>query len=181
MPAAPLAYFITFTTYGTWLHGRDTGSVDKAHNEVGTPFLPPDGDLEQDSRGEMSQPPYLLDGPRREIVLKTLLEVANHRRWSLWAVHVRGNHVHAVVSADAGPEKVMSDFKAYASRRLKEHFAESADRRRWTQHGSTLYLWTEAEVAAKCEYVINDQGEPMAVHDGRAAAPELRRPSEPEA
>ena len=22
-----LAYFITFTTYGTWLHGRDPGSV----------------------------------------------------------------------------------------------------------------------------------------------------------
>jgi hypothetical protein len=26
---APLAYFITFTTYGAWLHGRAPGSVDR--------------------------------------------------------------------------------------------------------------------------------------------------------
>jgi hypothetical protein len=41
MPSSPLAYFIAFSTYGAWLHGRDLGSVGKQHNEVGTPFLPP--------------------------------------------------------------------------------------------------------------------------------------------
>src|SRR5262245_51379061 len=177
MPSTPLAYFITFTTYGTWLHGRDPGSVDKAHHEVGMPFLPPDVALELESRGEMNQPPYLLDAPRREIVLRTLREVAAHRGWRLWAVHVRSNHVHVVVTADATPEKVMSDLKAYASRRLKEHFTETVDRKRWTQHGSTRYLWTEPEVAAASEYVVTGQGESMAVHDERGASP----PSEPEA
>jgi hypothetical protein len=33
MPHQPLAYFITFTTYGTWLHGNGAGSVDPAHNQ----------------------------------------------------------------------------------------------------------------------------------------------------
>jgi hypothetical protein len=27
----PLAYFLTFTTYGSWLHGEDRRSVDAAH------------------------------------------------------------------------------------------------------------------------------------------------------
>ena len=29
--AAPLAYLITFNTYGTWLHGDRRGSVDSNH------------------------------------------------------------------------------------------------------------------------------------------------------
>ena len=36
----PLAYFITFRTYGTWLHGDERGSVDLSHNVYGTPMLP---------------------------------------------------------------------------------------------------------------------------------------------
>lgn len=32
----PLAYLITFRTYGTWLHGDERGSVDKNHNKFGT-------------------------------------------------------------------------------------------------------------------------------------------------
>jgi hypothetical protein len=42
MDAVPLAYFITFHTYGTWIHGDDRGSVDRHHNLYGTPMLPPD-------------------------------------------------------------------------------------------------------------------------------------------
>jgi REP element-mobilizing transposase RayT len=177
MPSSPLAYFLTFTTYGTWLHGRAPGSVDRRHNAVGTPFLPPDTRREQESRQTLAEEPYVLDARGRDVVLRTLVEVARHRRWKLWAAHVRTNHVHVVVSAEARPEKVMADFKAYASRRLKEDANERADRTRWTQHGSTMYLWTPEQVAARVAYVVAGQGEAMAVHDARTA----QSPSEPEA
>src|ERR1019366_10599368 len=49
---APLAFFITFTTYGTWLHGRAPGSVDRQHNIPDTPFLPPDREREREMRSE---------------------------------------------------------------------------------------------------------------------------------
>jgi hypothetical protein len=35
----PLAYLITFRSYGTWLHGKE-GSVDRFHNVYGQPKLP---------------------------------------------------------------------------------------------------------------------------------------------
>lgn len=38
MPQEPVAYFITFTTYGTWLQGRDPGWVDRQHNQYGAPI-----------------------------------------------------------------------------------------------------------------------------------------------
>ena len=102
--SAPLAYFITFTTYGSWLHGRDPGSVDRHHNIPGTPFLPVNRELEESHRKAMRQAPYLLDEARRSVVLQTIHEVANHRRWRLWAVHVRTNHVHIIVTAALPPE-----------------------------------------------------------------------------
>jgi REP element-mobilizing transposase RayT len=163
------AYFLTFTTYGTWLHGRAPGSVGREHNQPGTPFLPADAEREQVARAGLRQPEYRLDADRRSVVLTTIIDVARHRGWTLWAAHVRSNHVHVVVSAAPPPEKVMADFKAWTSRRLREQFDEEVDRDRWTQHGSTKYLWTDEAIAEKIEYVVNGQGEPMAVYDGRTA------------
>ncbi len=170
--ADPFAYFITFTTYGTWLHGRDSGSVDREHNLPNTPFLAPNAELEVTRKNAMRQQPYHLDEQRRTVVLRTILEATRHRCWKLWAVHVRTNHVHVVVTARDKPEKVMSDLKAWSSRRLREAFGESADRDRWTQHGSTRYLNTEAVVAAAIAYVVDEQGERMALYDGRINEPE---------
>ncbi len=164
----PLAYFITFTAYGVWLHGREIGSVDKQHNEPGTPFLPPDPIQEAQMRANMRETAYILDTHRRQIILKTIQEVAMHRKWHLLACHIRTTHVHVVVTADTNPEKVMSDFKAYASRRLKEQLGEAADCKRWTQHGSTRYLWNEESVAAAVAYTLHGQGEPLDVFDGRS-------------
>jgi REP element-mobilizing transposase RayT len=187
----PLAYFITFTAYGTWLHGRDPGSVDRQHNAVGTPLLPPDAKREATRRKTMRQEPYVLDEPRRAIVLRTIREVVTHRGWKLWAAHVRTNHVHIVITAPPKPEKVMADLKAWASRRLREAFGESEDRDRWTQHGSTRYLYTEASLNAAIVYVVDNQGESMAcldyrnepaVNEAEALATDTNEPdNEPEA
>ena len=43
------------------------------------------------------------------------------------ALHIRSNHVHAVVHGHAQPEKMMNDFKSYASRTLNR---QSRPRRR---------------------------------------------------
>ncbi len=37
----PLAFMITLRAHGTWLHGDRRGSVNRFHNEYGTPRLPP--------------------------------------------------------------------------------------------------------------------------------------------
>ena len=36
----PLAYLLTWTCYGTWLHGDDRGSVDRTHCMPGEAYLP---------------------------------------------------------------------------------------------------------------------------------------------
>jgi REP element-mobilizing transposase RayT len=157
----PLAYFLTFTCYGTWLHGDRRGSVDNEHNVPGTPLLPADAARQVQEWDDLAEPPYLLDTPRRQVTLHALCEIARRKGWKLHAIHIRSNHVHMVVTADGPPERVLSDFKAAASRRLNKAFPAERDRTRWTRHGSTRYLWIESAVAEAVQYVLEGQGEPM--------------------
>ena len=161
-----MRYFITFACYGAHLHGDELGSVDRRHNLFGGRLLETDPQRAAAERRSMNQPPYEMDGDSRAVVLRALEEVCRHRAWSLLAAHVRSNHVHVIVETDVSPEKVMNDFKAYASRALNQLGRDEPGRRRWARHGSTRWLWKDEDVRAAICYVVEEQGEPMAVFLG---------------
>lgn len=165
--AIPLAYFITFTCYGTWLHGEKTTSVDRHFNIPGTDFLPRNTARARFSKSQMTEEPYILDSLKAKVVLNAIKEVCSYRQWSLLAAHIRTNHVHIVLHAHIDPEKIMNAVKAYASRWLNALQLEVNRKQRWTRHGSTRYLWREEEVEATIQYVVYEQGEPMAVFENR--------------
>ncbi len=169
----PAAYLITFTCHGTWVRGDKRGAVDRHHNQPGTDVLAADTNRVNGDRERSTQPAYELDETRRELVLKALREVCQHRQWPLLAVHVRTNHVHAVVAASALPERIMNDFKAYSTRALNRSGLDNRDAKRWTRHGSTRRLWRQRDVEAAIRYVIDGQGDPMAVFVDRSAVVKL--------
>ncbi len=160
-----MTYLITFACYSCHLHGSVSGSVDPAHNVRGTPILEEDAARASFEQQRMDQPPYDLDQIRRDAVLESIQEVCGQRGWSLLAAHVRSNHVHAVVEAEAPPERVMNDFKAYASRRLNRINLDQPGRKRWARHGSTRRLWKTEHVSAAIQYVISEQGTAMSVFE----------------
>jgi hypothetical protein len=125
-----MIYLITFACYGCHLHGSESGSVDREHNVPGTPTLDEDSTRAAAETERMDQAPYHLDQIRRDAVLEAIQEVCEHRGWSLLAAHVRSNHVHTVVEAEVPPERVMTDFKAYGSRRLNQIKRDQPNRKR---------------------------------------------------
>jgi REP element-mobilizing transposase RayT len=161
----PIAYFISFTCYGTRLHGDDRGSVDLGHNQYGTPVLPANVNRAAARRAGLSHPPYSLGGDRPAIVRDAVVALADKRGWTVWAAHVRTEHLHVVLTA-AGVDidRVMNDLKAAASFRLNRAYPVDRGRTYWTRHGSTRYVWNETQLAAAIDYVLNQQGEPMAVY-----------------
>jgi REP element-mobilizing transposase RayT len=158
-----LRYFITFACYGARLHGDESGSVDRHHNVPGNRLLDSDPLRVTSERRSMTQPPYWLDRDSRAVVLAALRGHCAQRGWSLLAAHVRTNHVHAVVEADVRPEKLMNEFKSYASRELNRLGRDGPGRRRWARHGSTRWLWEDGDVHKALRYFVEEQGEPMAL------------------
>jgi REP element-mobilizing transposase RayT len=158
-----MRYFITFACYGARLHGDESGTVDRKHNLPGSRLLEPKPGLASSERQNMKQAPYSLERESRAVVLDALREVCAYRGWNLFAAHVRMSHVHVVVEAAVPPEKVLNDLKSYASRALNRLGRDEPGRRRWAHHGSTRWLWKDQEVRDAMRYVVEEQGEPMAV------------------
>src|SRR6478609_3977213 len=77
----PLAYFLTWTTYGTWLPGDERGWVAKP----GEPRLP-DARLEQVCESLLTEPPLFLEPGQRQVVESTIAEHCRIRGWHLHAV-----------------------------------------------------------------------------------------------
>ena len=72
--------------------------------------------------------------------------------------------MHAIVEAEAPPERIMNEFKSYASRELNRLTTTGgSERKRWARHGSTRWLWKDEDVKPALQYVVDEQGEPMAL------------------
>ncbi|MCG3185407.1 MAG: hypothetical protein ICCCNLDF_03638 [Planctomycetes bacterium] len=155
----PFAYFITFTSYGTWLHGDIRTWVDREHNEFGTERLTHNPLLHAIRRRGLKHPAVTLSAPMIDAVLQAIREVCDHRGWTLVRVNVRTNHVHALVQANAEAEKLLGDFKRYATRRLRVEELIEPDRPVWTDGGSTIYVWDRESFNRIDRYIRYGQGE----------------------
>jgi len=157
----PLGYLITFRTYGTWLHGDERGSVDRHHDIYGLPTLGPSSRRKQIERALLKQPPVKLSRRQRVVIDRGMRETCAIRGWKLWALNVRTNHLHCVVTANGNPKNVLVALKANATLSMKTAGFWSSTLSPWARGGSKKYLWTEEELANAIAYVVEDQGEPL--------------------
>ena len=156
--SSALAYFLTLRAYGTWLHG-EPGAVDRRRNIYGDPGVPVSAGLRAARRASLRHPPASFDATAREVVMGAVEEVCDHRGWSLLALHVRTDHVHALLAApaDVTPERIMNDLKSYATRHLREG-GLFGGRPVWSRHGSTRHLFQEWRVRRAVRYTVLEQG-----------------------
>jgi REP element-mobilizing transposase RayT len=144
------------------MHGDKRGSVDKRHNRYGTAFLGQNCSRQMKEHSILKNQPLELTQQLRRAVLRAIIGVRDARKWFAHAVHVRSNHVHIVVSGKERPEKMMVDFKSYATRAIKRNNnMQKLIKKFWTQHGSTKYLWTKESLVSAIKYVKNEQGKMM--------------------
>ncbi len=88
----PIAYFITWTTYGTWLSGDQRGSWHRGQ------YQSPNELFRQMAAAEMKETAFTLSQEDRAIVEETVPTHCEIRSWKLHTVHARSNHVHVVVT-----------------------------------------------------------------------------------
>ena len=111
----PLAYFITWPTYGTWLPGDERGWVEYRRG-----WQLPDTIRKLEAAAKMSEDACLLGPDQRVAVHEQVAETCRYRSWTLHAVNCRTNHLHVVVSAPEPPKTVRSHLKAWCTRKLKD-------------------------------------------------------------
>ena len=153
----PIAYLITFRTFGTWLHGDERGSYGRGMNRFGSKYVAPNVPLNDALRSDLKQEAITLNQNQRRLVQEAIEEVGAFRGYNILAINVRTNHAHAVVSKATKPEKIVNDFKAYATRRLRAERCFADISKVWARGASTRYLWKPRHVAAAVDYVLYSQ------------------------
>jgi REP element-mobilizing transposase RayT len=161
----PLAFFISFRCYGTWLHGDRRGSVDRFHNRYSTPFLPKNESWRNYNEKQLKTTPLKLRARHRKSVLHAIKETCRIRKWRLYALSVRTNHVHSVVWANKKPEQILGAFKANATRQLREDGLWPHPFSPWADKGSKRWLWTEQSLIEAIDYVLYCQGDELSDFD----------------
>jgi REP element-mobilizing transposase RayT len=157
----PIAYLITITTYGTWLHGDERRSIDthRNFNAFGAASRPPDPTLKQVMAAKMNSREMTFDQRQRDVVRDAISEVCRHRTYRLYALSVRSNHAHVVTGAETRPEIVADSFKAYTTRKLREYGLIDPNVKPWSRGRSRRYLWKSHHVNAAIDYVTFCQGD----------------------
>lgn len=179
----PLAYFLTWSTYGTWLPGDARGWIEYRHG-----WQLPDPVRELEAAARMTEDACRLTLEQRAIVEAQVAETCRFRGWELFAVNCRSNHIHVVVAADRHPKIVRNQLKAWCTRRLKDHAAatqtrnvsegniptrnvsEETIRTRnvsegvrenwWAERGSQRYLNDHDSLESAIVYVLDGQDKP---------------------
>ena len=148
----PIGYFLTWTTYGTWLPGDDRGWNRKGEFEN----LPANPLLVETADARMKEDLFLLSAADRELVGQTIRDHCDFRGWDLHAINVRSNHAHVVVAASGyKPDKVASQFKAWCTRKLKATYPNRE--RYWTEGTSCRWINTVNELEKAIEYTLEAQ------------------------
>jgi REP element-mobilizing transposase RayT len=158
----PLAFLITFRTYGTWLHGDKRGSVNRFRNQYKSPRLPPEKKWLETNKRRLKNKIVLLDGAQRSCIEAAARETCEIRGWHLYAINPRTNHIHLVVAVGVKkPEIALNAFKANATRKMRESGLWQSKISPWADKGSKRYLWNEQSIARAVDYVINGQGDDL--------------------
>ncbi len=154
----PLAFFLTWTAYGSWLPRDDRGWVD-GHGGVHGPE-PRQQTL---ALRRMAEAAVTFDRVQRVVVEEAIAAHCRVRGWHLHAVECRSQHVHVVVTAvDCAADDVLKQFKSWATRALKA-IANSRGLSRtrwWTEGGSRRRIFCEGDLASVVSYVQECQGVP---------------------
>jgi REP element-mobilizing transposase RayT len=145
-------YFITWTTFGTWLPGDGRGWRKWRGGEQRPQPL-----LEDWCRDRLTGQPVILTGTQRGAVEAVCRRHCDIRGWRLAAVSVRSNHVHLVVAADAKAERVRDEFKAYATRALRKLDPGLIGGKVWSRGGFVEWIRTEEELEQVTIYLNEAQ------------------------
>ncbi|MAG93631.1 MAG: hypothetical protein CMJ48_07765 [Planctomycetaceae bacterium] len=161
-------WFLTWTTYGTWLPGDARGFVSNVrhgpgpkvrHNQLGTEYDADMPGLERAARANLVGDPVRLNRDQAEQLFDQFQETERIRGWRLFAVAIMANHCHLVtgVPGDPDPKRLLQDFKSYGSGRLNRHWPRPESGTWWTESGSKRKLPDDDAVLAAIRYVINQQ------------------------
>src|SRR3954447_20734219 len=141
MPARPIAYHITFGTYGTRLHGDERGTVDRSMNKPGDPIIGADPAWWERERERLKFDPVVL---RREQMVHAEGVIPTLCTRGGWEYHVGAggpDHVHVLLTSEAEGDAVRKWLKRWLGEAMSSEWPRPEGATWWAEGGSVKWVW----------------------------------------
>ncbi len=143
--ARTLGYMITWTTYGTWLQGRENGFVKDGEVRGENVAIKKDCEKKLDSK------PVRLGRSDKNVVRDAILEAAKRFHQKIHAIAVCSNHVHIVAEYVEVPMSVLVSYYKNAGRvALKGCGFEG---KVWTRGFDKRFCYDTVSLHSRIDYV----------------------------
>jgi REP element-mobilizing transposase RayT len=153
----PLAYHITFGTYGTRLHGDERGTVDRRLNQPGDPIIGAEPDWERLEYNKLRFPVREFDLAQRLLAESLIPDICVRGGWQLCARAARKDHFHTLLTAQADGEVIRKLLKRWLGQALAAHIPIEPEQTFWAESGSIKWVWDSAYFARVKKYVLDQR------------------------
>jgi len=152
----PLAYHITFGTYGTRLHGDPRGTVDRRRNEPEAPIVGRQDAWRRLEAGRLKHPPIVLNESQRRHAESVLPDICKRGGWACRRCACGPDHVHVLLSARTEGAAVRRRLKRWLGEALSARWPLPAGASWWADSGSVRWVWDEEYLRNVANY-LQDQ------------------------
>ncbi len=152
MDGWPLAYLITFSTYGSRLHGDPRLTVDRRHNQFGEPYIQPDQVRMATEHERLCSNAIRLTLEQQRHVESVTPVVCDRGGWTHHASSAAPDHVHLLVSAAVEGKTVRKILKRWLTEALNNRWPTPMNGW-WTEGGSVKWIWNAESLEAAGNYV----------------------------
>ena len=160
----PLAFHITFGTYGMRLHGDHRGTVLRARNRPGEPIIGRDDIWTEIERSKLTFDPVVLDLHQRQFVEQVIPSICDRGGWRHYISAAQRDHVHVLLEATAEGMSVRRWLKRWLGQTLSERWPDVMSIRSrassgvkptwWAEGGSVRWVWDEKYLETAYAYIL---------------------------
>ncbi|MEM6552151.1 MAG: transposase [Planctomycetota bacterium] len=154
------SWHITFGTYATRLHSDPRATVDRRHNQINTPFPPPDPKRQT----APADPPVTLNKAQRQHIESALPALCKRGGWTyhIAAAPPEGDHVHVLLDAERSkpPKSIRQWLKRWLSEALNTEFT-TPPHGWWADGGSTKPVTDNSYLQNVTRYIQRQRTTPQ--------------------
>jgi REP element-mobilizing transposase RayT len=162
----PLAYHITFGTYDTRLHGDPRGTVDREHNQFGTPILEPDEERQKEEAARLKFDPIYFTLEQRQFIESVIPRICERGKWQYVVCAAGSDHVHVcLIAPDVPGDCIEPWLKRWLSEALSAKWPLPDGARWWARNGSVKWIFDEAYFRNVKIYIFRQRAT-VATRDG---------------
>lgn len=153
----PLAYHITFGTYGMRLHGDPRGTVSRAQNRYGEPFIETDLRWEREERLSLKFPPVFLTEEQRLFGEKVIPLICQRGGWKYHIAACQPDPCHTLLTGAAEGKAIRKWLKRWLSEELSSRWPLKEEQVWWAECGSVKWIFDEEYFLTAYEYIRNQR------------------------